>query len=256
MVQPVYFVIPQAAVITTPRQFSLTTNSDIDLKYEDIRAWGLVDQPRGTVVVLDIAPRGTEREDYQTFVAFDGQWVQQLLNYSTDETGGGGTGGAADLRVAAGGFYGLFTPAVQVNFPAVGQFVELDQSVMNLSPYANAGTSNVTYDTTNNRLILDWGSPVPQTDSWLQGMAVLTLAATNNNQTYALAFGVDGVVEPQFQVQFIRENPGDSETVTLHGHRQVPNGLALSVFVANLTSTSPVEISNVNFRFFGNNDVS
>jgi hypothetical protein len=208
------------------------------------------------VIILDIAPKGTEREDFDTFVARDGQWIQQLLNYSTDETGGGGTGGAADLRVAAGGFYGLFTPAVTVNFPAAGQFVELTQSVMNLSPYANAGTSNVTYDTTNNRLILDWGAPVPQTPSWLQGMAVLTLAATSNNQTYALAFGVDGVVESQFQVQFIRENPGDSETVTLHGHRQVPNGLQLSVFVANLTSTSPVEISNVNFRFFGNNDVS
>jgi len=256
MVQPVYFVVPNDKLITTPRQFSLTPNSDIYLKYADVRAWGKVDQPRGTVVVIDLAPRGTEREDFDTFVAFDGEWVQQLLNYSTDETGGGGTGGTSDLRVAAGGFYGLFSPAVQVNFPAAGTFVELNQSVLSLQPYSAQGSNNVTYDAINNRLRLDWTAPIPTSSSWLQGMAVLTLAATQNNQSYAVAFGVNGVVEPQFQVQFIRENPGDSETVTLHGHRQVPNMTELSIFVANLTSTSPVEISNVNFRFFGNNDVS
>jgi hypothetical protein len=256
MVQPIYFVVPQDRLITTPRQFGLTPNSDIYLKYEDVRAWGRVDQPRGTVVIIDLAPKGREREDFETFIAYDGQWVQQLLNWSSDETGGGGTGGAADLRVAAGGFYGLFTPAITVNFPAVGAFVELDQSVISLQPYAAAGSSNVTYNTVNNRLVLDWTAPVPTSNSWLQGMAVLTLAATNNNQSYAVAFGVNGTVESQFQVQFIRENPGDSETVTLHGHRQVPNGTELSIFIANLTSTSPVEISNVNFRFFGNNDVS
>jgi len=257
MVQPVYFVVPQGLVITTPRQFSLTSDSDIYLKYEDVRAWGKVDQPRGTVVIIDLAPKGTERQDFDTFIAYDGQWVQQLLNYSTDETGGGGTGGQGDLRVAAGGFYGLFSPSLSVSFPAANTFVELNQAnLVGLNPYAQAGSSNVTYDIVNNRLRLDWTTPVPTSDSWLQGIAVLTLAATNNNQTYAVAFGVNGVVEPQFQVQFIRENPGDSETVTLHGHRQVPNGTELSIFIANLTSTSPVEISNVNFRFFGNNDVS
>jgi hypothetical protein len=258
MVQPIFFTIPRASLVTLPKYFRLSSSNDVQVAYQDIRAWGYSQQDRGLVVIIDLDPPGAEfgTLEYGSIVAYDGLWVQQLLNWTTDESGGGGTGGQGDLRVAAGGFYGLFTPAVTVNFPAAGAFVELDQSVISLQPYAAAGSSNVTYNAVNNRLVLDWTAPVPTSNSWLQGMAVLTLAATNNNQSYAVAFGVNGTVESQFQVQFIRENPGDSETVTLHGHRQVPNGTELSIFVANLTSTSPVEISNVNFRFFGNNDVS
>ena len=250
-----FFQIPRASVITVPQRYTLNEYQDVQISFSEVVAWWRVVQSRGTVVFirLKISDDAFGVDD-GLFVALDGTWTEALED-STAPPGGGGGGG--DIRVAAGGFYGLFEPALSVSFPAANTFVELNQAnLVGLNPYAQAGSSNVTYDVVNNRLRLDWAAPVPTTDSWLQGMAVLTLAATNNNQTYAVAFGVNGVVEPQFQVQFIRENPGDSETVTLHGHRQVPNGTELSIFIANLTSTSPVEISNVNFRFFGNNDVS
>ncbi|MFM1900885.1 MAG: hypothetical protein RLZZ216_1461, partial [Cyanobacteriota bacterium] len=220
------------------------------------RAWGYAQQDRGLVVIIDMQPVGEEFAtlEFGSIVAADGLWVQQLLNWTTDESGGGGIGGQGDLRVAAGGFYGLFIPPVQVNFPAAGAWVELNSSVLQLQPYAAAGSSNVTYDVVNNRLRLDWGAPIPQVSSWMQGMAALTVAASSNNQTYAIAFGVNGTVETDTQVRFIRENPNDSETVTLHGHRQVPNLTELSLFISNQTSTAPVAISNVNFRFFGNNN--
>ena len=109
----------------------------------------------------------------------------------------------------------------------------------------------MTYDTTNNRLILDWTPPVPTAGTWLQGMASMTAAATSNNQDYGIAFGVDGAVEPTLQSRLIRENPNDNETVLLHGHRQVPNITSLSVFVKNSTSTAALAISNLNFRFYG-----
>jgi len=254
MANPVWFVIPQAYVITSAQQFSLPATGDLRIKYEDVRAWSVVTQQRGAVVVLDIAPRGVEREDYITFVATDGPWRTQLEDWTTEETGGGGTGGSGDLRIAAGGYYAQFPTPAQVTFPAPDQWIEVTNAVLPLLPYGSAGSGNVTYDTVNNRLVLDWTSPVPLVASWMQGFAVLTTAATSNNQEYAIAWGVDGVVEPDVQVRFIRENPNDSETVTLHGHRQVPNGTSLSLFMKNLTSTSPIAVSNVNFRFFGGNN--
>ena len=56
------------------------------MAFDDTRAWGYVDQPRGRVVVLDLMPAEKFGGDveYRTLVAYDGTWADQLLEWSAD----------------------------------------------------------------------------------------------------------------------------------------------------------------------------
>jgi len=87
MAQPKYFRIPRQSLITLPRGFTLSPSGDVYVNFADTRAWSSVDQARGRVVVMDLLPSvgslGNELE-YRTLVAYDGMWVEQLLNWSAD----------------------------------------------------------------------------------------------------------------------------------------------------------------------------
>jgi len=245
-----YFFIPEDAIISLPEHIRVYPDEGVYVAHNVVRGWAYINQSRGRVVKIEIAKIIDRPEQRNVITAWDGSWVDSLLEEST---GGGGSSGA--VRVAAGGFYGLYEPEVLISFPAADTWVELNSTRITMQPYNAAGTNNCSYDVINNRLRLDWVAPVPTAASWMEGIAVLTTAATSNNQTYAIAWGVDGIVEPDFQVRFIRENPNDSETITLTGHRQVSNMTELSLFIKNIGDVNPIAISNVNFRFFGGNNV-
>jgi hypothetical protein len=84
--QPKYFRIPRASLITLPRGFTLSTTGDVYVAFDDTRAWGYVDQPRGRVVVMDLLPASRFNGDveYRTLVAYDGDWADQLLEWSAN----------------------------------------------------------------------------------------------------------------------------------------------------------------------------
>lgn len=80
-----FFEIPKAFVITTPKYYTGMAATGIFVAYSEVRSWGKIQQARGTVVVIELSA-GREVSgilERDAIVALDGDWVAQLQDAST-----------------------------------------------------------------------------------------------------------------------------------------------------------------------------
>jgi len=80
-----FFEIPKAFVVTTPKYYTGMATTGIFVAYSEVRSWGKIQQARGIVVVIELIA-GKEVSgilERDTIVALDGDWVKQLQDAST-----------------------------------------------------------------------------------------------------------------------------------------------------------------------------
>ena len=246
MADPIFYVIPNEYLITAPPEFAISTGADLYNRFEDIHRWGVVKMPQFSTtddtVVIEAIVRGSAVA-YQVFYAKDGPWKDQLLALSTDP--GIGQRG---FNIAAGGLTGEYDPPVaSPPCPAPGDFVLFPGPY---TPYVPQSNVNVDFSDPG-YITIDWQTSNPTADVFFQVYATLNVKAASNNAEYGVGFLLNGVINANTIVRVLKETPSDTEEITLHGHRPVPNGSKIGIGMTDYNGTTPPEVVSVNIRAFG-----
>lgn len=241
-----FFVIPRASLITLPRYYSLNTNNDAYIAFDEVKAWTYQQQDRGLVVIIDLFS-GDEMTtlQFRSIVAYDGPWVDQLRAVSSDPSIG-----SKELKIAAGGLTGEYaTPQPSPPSTGPGNFVLFTGPY---APYVTQANANVSFADPG-YITVDWQTANPAADVWFQVYATLNIKAASNNAEYGVGFLLNGIVNANTIVRVLKETPSDTEEITLHGHRPVPNGSKIGIGLCQYdgAGTKPPDIVSINFRVFG-----
>ena len=242
-----YFSIPHDALIGQPPPTQVTPTGDYHFAHSRLRFWAQADQGSRQVVAMLFDP-GDE-----IVYAVDGPWRQQLESCSGGCDGGSGPtpGGGGEVRVAYGG---VFQPDPrnysEVQFTTPGEWVVLDNSVVQMEGYDPDGTDEMTYDLAENSVTLDWLDPVPTSRQFAQVTVFWSVAAVGNDQTYefGVIFNSNQITSPNGRVILDYERAGDVETLAQHGQGLVQNGDKLQLVVRNVNGTNPLRLYTVNMR--------
>ena len=235
-----YFSIPHDDLISAPPPTLVTPTGDYHFAHDRLLFWGQADQGSRQVVVLSFEPQGDDT-DPSTYIALDGSWSSQL-----DSCVGGCDGGSgptpSGVEVLSGGIFQQSTQPTDFSFAAPGIWYPVDGATLSFQAYPVEATKNCSY--TADSVVVD-------RSGWVRVIATITARPYGNDQTYALAAGVNGVAGELTQVRMLNEAGNESESVTIHGSLEVAAGDQISLFAMNVDDVNDLRLFGVNLGVFG-----
>ena len=210
--------------------------AEIYIKHELLRAWYREDREIDGEMVPVVVLVGSEYS-----VVRDGSWSSQL-----DSCVGGCDGGSgptpSGVEVLSGGIFQQSTQPTDFSFAAPGIWYPVDGATLSFQAYPVEATKNCSY--TADSVVVD-------RSGWVRVIATITARPYGNDQTYALAAGVNGVAGELTQVRMLNEAGNESESVTIHGSLEVAAGDQISLFAMNVDDVNDLRLFGVNLGVFG-----